>query len=374
MKNILFHGYYGYKNTGDDAFIEVAAWGARKYWNNTKNKFLAQNIPVVQNQAKCLGKSCFKGHSLLQKITEIMTANAFVCAGGSTFHSQINKMNPKFIAFKKKRLLPKFKLGAIGVSLGPYKSTAAEKENIKLLRCFDFLALRDNFSYEMAKCYSLPYEPVEAFDLAALLPQVYSPLSSKKTRKQKKILGISVCNYESFLANGDIGNEKRRNKQIEDLLIKIAQVDEDMVFRFFIFNGNLTVGDKSITMNLAHKLRLIRPNNVEVIDYETETYHTWMKIKECKLVLATRLHAAIFACFANVPFFLIEYHQKCSSFLNDIGYPADYRIFDAQFETDKLVFLIHEILSDTTFMKPTRVQECILKAERNFNRIDLNSR
>ena len=28
----VFSGYYGHKNTGDDAFVEVAAWGSKKYW------------------------------------------------------------------------------------------------------------------------------------------------------------------------------------------------------------------------------------------------------------------------------------------------------------------------------------------------------
>lgn len=30
--DILFTGYYGQMNTGDDAFVQVASWGASKYW------------------------------------------------------------------------------------------------------------------------------------------------------------------------------------------------------------------------------------------------------------------------------------------------------------------------------------------------------
>lgn len=38
---VLFTGYYGQLNTGDDAFVAVADWGARKYWHKNNNKFLA---------------------------------------------------------------------------------------------------------------------------------------------------------------------------------------------------------------------------------------------------------------------------------------------------------------------------------------------
>ena len=35
---IVYEGFYGYKNAGDDAFIEVSSWGAEKYWNCKNHK------------------------------------------------------------------------------------------------------------------------------------------------------------------------------------------------------------------------------------------------------------------------------------------------------------------------------------------------
>lgn len=40
---LLFSGYYGHKNAGDDAFIEVITWGAKKYWNNINSKFVSKS-------------------------------------------------------------------------------------------------------------------------------------------------------------------------------------------------------------------------------------------------------------------------------------------------------------------------------------------
>lgn len=375
MKETLFYGYYGHQNTGDDAFIEVTAWGAKKYWHSSKNKFLTQNLPQVQNKVEHSGKSYFKGHHLLKHAASIILGDAFICAGGSTFHSQLSRMNPKNIARTKKNYFPNFKLGAIGVSLGPYKSTVAEKENIELLKHFDFLALRDQASYQIAKTYDLPYEPIEAFDLAALLPEVYSGLPKHKVSNHEKIIGISICNYESYLRNGDLDNEERRNKQIEDFVVKLARAKENFIFRLFIFNGNLRVGDQKITMSLANKLRAINPKNVEIIEYDPCTYHSWLRIKECNLVISTRLHAAIFACFANVPFFLVEYHRKCADFLDDVGYDLDSRIYDADFSPEEFADKIYrQLMNERVYLNPSNLDLVKEKSRYNFTKVNIHGR
>ncbi|MDY0103769.1 MAG: polysaccharide pyruvyl transferase family protein [Lentimicrobium sp.] len=373
MKNLLFSGYYGHQNTGDDAFIEVAAWGAKKYWHCGNSKFITQNLPIIQNHADLVGKNYFKGNYFLKSTIATISADAFICAGGSTFHSPINDLDPINIARLKKKYFQKFKIGAIGVSLGPYRSIVAEKENINLLRKFDFLALRDKESYKMAMEYNLPYEPIEAFDLAALLPKIYGNISKDEIPFQKNILGISICNYESYLKNGDLKNEARRNEQIENLLFKIAGLNQKTVFRFFIFNGNKNIGDKKATLALVSKLKSIKSFVCEIVDYDPNTYNTWLKIQECNLVISTRLHAAVFACFANVPFFLVEYHRKCSDFLNNIGYQNNYRIFDADFEVNKFALKIIELLAEKQpYIKPTNIDKAVDKAEYNFTKIKIH--
>jgi len=373
MRKVLFNGYYGHQNTGDDAFMEVSAWGATKYWNINQLKFISRHMPDIQSKCEHTGESSFKGHEFLKSLQAILMSHVFICAGGSTFHSQLNAMNPKSIARLKKRLFPKFKLGAIGVSLGPYKSLTAEKENIELLKKFDFLGLRDKFSYQISMNYNLPYEPIEAFDLAALLPEVYADFPHPEFSPDRKIIGISICNYESYLISGNTDNEKRRNKHIESLLTRIARLNNETVFRFFVFNGNPVAGDFELTMNVADKMKSIRSLNVEVILYDPCIYNTWLKIKECKMLISTRLHASIFACFVNIPFFLVEYHRKCSDFLEDVGYEEKFRIYDADFDPQKFALKIVRLIEgEESFQNPSNISLVIRKARFNFTKIRLN--
>lgn len=369
-----FHGYYGFKNSGDDSFIEVSAWGANKYWQSQKNIFLSQRIPKTISDVSFIGKPRFYGHNLLKSIGAILRTNAFITSGGSVFNDVLAFNDPRIVAKEIRKFKKDFIIGAIGVSIGPYRSKKAEIFLIKYLQQLDFLVLRDKKSYLKALSYDLPYKPVEGFDLAALLPEVYenNKLLNKDTsteEKPTKVIGVSICNYERYVG-GDTVNENRRNQKIFKLLEKIALSDKEAVFRFFIFNGNAIVGDEEITYNIIKKLKSKTNNRIELINYNYEVFKTWQDIKQCNVILSTRLHASIFACFAGIPFFLVEYHRKCSDFLDTIGYQNNYRLYDADFEINKISNLIIDIINKNhLFEEPSNINQALKMSKRNFTHV-----
>lgn len=367
MQKVVFEGYYGYMNSGDDSFMEVAAWGANRYWNVSKSVFLSETLPKIITHSRAIGKNAFPGHGFIKNILSISTADAFVSAGGSVFHSEINSSNIKKIFLLKKKI-KKVKIGAIGVSIGPFKSKKAEKDNIELFKYFDFLALRDGLSYNMATSFNLPYQPVNAFDLAALLPKIYDYPKKSKERPQK-IIGVSLCNYEEYI-NGNILNQNRRNVNVINLLKTIASIDPTITFRFFIFNGHPIFGDKLITQQAITLLKDCT-SNIEIINYNDNVSTTWGNISTCSFVIAMRLHAAIFACFANVPFFLIEYHRKCTDFIKEIGLPDKFRMYDAHFDCKKVAYDIFNIIYDKEFIINSQ-EQLIEKAKLNFTEINIS--
>ena len=216
---VIFDGYYGVRNSGDDAFVEVAAWGSQKYWNFIDRVFIAPELPLITTPSKNLyaHKNIF---TFIKSIHDVMFSDLFVSAGGSVFIGNLSAKELRTYALLKKQMKWKGKTGAIGVSIGPFKNNYSEKKTIEYLKTLDFLALRDNASYEMALSYNLPFNPVRAFDLAALLPEIYS--FKKENLNQDIIIGVSVCNYESYI-NGDISKEKRRNSYISSLLKEIKK-------------------------------------------------------------------------------------------------------------------------------------------------------
>src|SRR5690606_30929570 len=204
--------------------------------------------------------------------------------------------------------------------------------------------------------------------LAALLPDIYNDQNQERLNSHgRKIIGISVCPYES-VQGFNISNELKRNSMLVELL-KILETKMDLHFRFFVINGKPGVGDMDLT---ARTIAEVAPINYEVIHYSRDTEKVWRLVSGCDFIISTRLHAAIFACFANVPFMLNEYHRKCSDFLDNIGYHSEYRLNNSEYDVAEKANQILEVLANNNqYVLPSRVTEMKGKARLNFTQIQL---
>lgn len=357
---ITYEGFYGFQNTGDDAFIEVCAWGARKYWNCENNSFVGELLPQTINSInKKTVSGSLKGLDRVMLINELVNSDYYISAGGSTYR-EIPFHTNKAIAQYYKKIKKDLRLGGIGVSIGPFNNIQDEKAVIKYLRTSDFLALRDTRSYQYAKSLDLPYEPIHAFDLAALLPLVYEHIPRLSKIKEKKIVGISVCLSESFV-NGDVTQEQNRISFFKEL-VELINSHVDVHFKVFIINGNKKRKEREVSEQLMEN---VEEDHMSIVPYSPLVHKTWQEIGTCDMMISTRLHAGIFACYAEVPFFLIEYHQKCTDFLDDIGQNEKYRMYDAEVAPAEILPVILEVL-EGTYTPPKNIAKTIEMAALNF--------
>lgn len=366
---LLFTGYYGQLNTGDDAFIEVASWGAEKYWHKTNNTFLArqESLPLTNKKTKGYPFTIPKTYRLQNRFL-LSSTDCLISAGGSTIHSELEATNIKRLAIESKIKGSKIRIGGIGVSVGPFRTLRDEKATIDYLKNIDFLAVRDQASFDFISSLDLPYKTVNAFDLAALLPEIYGIKKPQLNLRTKKVIGISLCPYESIAKIANIENEYKRNSVTVDLL-KVLNQEENIHFKFFVINGHARVGDQVLTKETIEK---VLPHSYEIIPYTKKTSIVWDEIATCDFVISTRLHAAIFACFSNTPFMLNEYHRKCGDFLENIGYEESHRLFDSEYDSREKAKTIIEILNDKSqYTYPTKINEMKKLAELNFTGIDI---
>lgn len=361
---VVFNGFYGMDNSGDDAFVEVAAWGSRKFWQSDEQLFFSEKLPIIKSPSTYYRptESYLK---FARAIKDIFRSDAFISAGGSIFHSALKMTEPRSYAYLKKKIQWPGQTGAIGVSLGPYKNIESEKSIISYLKSLNFLALRDNRSYEMALSYNLPYKPIRAFDMAALLPEIYNNSEDRmNTNNRSVVVGVSVCNYESYI-QGNIDNEIRRNNFLIDL-INLLKSNQNILFRFFIFNGHPVIGDNKITNELIQRINKNGLLNYEIIPYNPCVEDVYNKISDCNVIISTRLHASIFACYSGRPFFLFEYHQKCTDFLFDIGQPDKCRVFNGEADVKSVAETIQRILYDGEKTFASNINETVQRAKLNF--------
>lgn len=363
----LFTGYYGQFNTGDDAFVEVASWGGRKYWHSKNNRFLAKknNLPITTTETSGYPFSIPKTYNA-QKRLLLSSTKRLVSAGGSTIHSSLGKSNIKKIAINRKAAGQDLKVGAIGVSIGPFNRLEDEKSVIDYLKHIDFLAVRDQASYDFASSLQLPYEPINAFDLAALLPEIYG-INKSSFNTTKKTIGISVCPVESINSQHNIYYEHRRNEKTVQLIKQLDQ-SEEINFKFFVINGHPIVGDLKLTNEI---INLANPKSFEIVHYQKNTKVMWEQVSSCDFVISTRLHAAIFACFSNTPFMLNEYHKKCSDFLETIKFEDRLRLYNSEYDAKKQSALILDLINNNNYPSLTNNEHLTDKARLNFTGVKL---
>lgn len=362
-KRVLFGGYYGKDNVGDNCFGAISTWGAKNYWNTKQALLLsAKQVDGPIKTYPCLSdRKIFRGQLLCEAYWQILRASCVVWSGGSIFQSKLQFYRPRRFSFftSKSGITP---AGAIGVSLGPYKTGADQKAVHTYLTQLQFLALRDKTSYEEACSINLPYKPILAADLAMLLPKILPEF--KPVNSESEILGITICHYEKY-ANKDRKNETRREKILLDALLNLVHDGFSGVFRFFIFNSNPTKGDQDITMEFVNQLTA-KGARVDLVPYSTDPIAIWMKVAECAAMISTRLHGAIFAAAANVPCCLIEYHRKCTDFVVDIGVDDKWKIADADCSATVLSDKLFELMTPSKKNFYNNRENIIKMAERNF--------
>lgn len=339
-----FKGYYGQKNTGDDAFCSVAAWACKQYWGIENPSFVTSTLSKITVPVElALKRNGIKGGDKIQAaLLPLKSKSRLIFAGGSVFHSLSKIYDPNWF-YQIYASLGIMELGAVGISIGPFTSTKNEKSIKNFLNKFSYIAVRDEYSYNWANKNNLECKVVNAGDIAGLLPLVYPEcLPENKEKSDQVVLGVSLCRYESYKVNGDVSSEKLFEKKIVEM-IRLVALKHSLKIRFFIFNGNSALGDHAVTNDIIEN---ISKNNIsfEVEQYNEDPGVTLKKISECDALFAIRLHAAIFSHVLGVPFMLYEYHRKCTDYLDDIGMPLDYRIYEDS-SVEKMVDSILGLLS-----------------------------
>lgn len=360
--NVTFSGFYGMRNTGDDCFCKVAEWGAQRYWGADTSYFFSKKIPKLSNNAKPIMKTL---PHRLQFVNEWLLDSHFkkhkhlVYSGGSIFHGK-DWWEMEYASKNHENY--DLKIGAIGVSVGPFDSVAHEEKVIEFMKRMTFLCVRDFKSYELVQSYNIDLPCTHAFDLAGLLPKVEKIQPNNTPSNLGTTIGLALCSFSG--KTGIVRHENSTRLQLLASALNALNVKQDgtLTLRLFVFNGHELHGDITATQEF---MGLLDPTvRVELFDYVTDPISMWHDIGECNAFLSFRLHGAIYAFMAHVPFLLAEVHEKSTNFLNEIDWPEVFRVGDFETSSESLVGIIEKMLQEQDFTQS--IARCVSEAEKNF--------
>lgn len=314
-KRAFIVGYYGMSNFGDDLFREVISAQAGRLLPEYEVRPTTWLRPSVNRR---YASPTFFG-SVLRLIAGVVAAvrsDVIVLGGGSVLWGLTGV---RAVQWKLSRLT-RTRFQALGVSIGPFPTNDDRVAVSRFLRGLDRLVVRDQASISLGKEMGLGSTLRMGGDLAALYPQTITLQSYRDPRV--RLIGLALCNFPGF----DVESEENMiNAFASSLRATSTPGIEDRVCVISL-NNHSHYGDDALSRRAVEKLSAKGVPALLVRYVDMGVRETWSLISSLDGLVAVRLHAAISAYLSSVPFALLEYHEKCAAFCDDVGQHESVRI------------------------------------------------
>jgi len=314
--SVLFEGWYGRQNAGDDAFVVLANHVAATVWSANSWRFNAPSQALSRlgvDSSHALDHPRFRGGKRLLAGLRSATSRHVCYFGGTTLHGGDARARD-LSALQRARVAT---LSAASVSFGPFDTAAQERSASEFVRRFSRVYLRDNGSHERARQAMTADRVRQAFDVAVLLPDVFpmgapaGPRSSGRPR-----LAVTLCRDDPRAARHSAG-DLARQEHLRQLIERIASGCGRPEVAVVVMNGDPGQGDGAMSREFASSISNLA--SVSVVDYSLGLGRTVGAIASSDLVISTRLHGSVFAYAYDVPFIAIPYHPKCLEFARTVA-------------------------------------------------------
>lgn len=353
VKKVGLIGWNGKRNVGDDAMTSVMIAAVKQQFQNAEFKVLADEDALAIYTDEKNERMWIGGMRHLNRLSAVpkvgtyfnlkvfpkwFTSQPFDClliGGGSIIHRVRNTEKLDLIINRVKAKNDSVRIGAVCVSVGPFKSDIEKSKAQFLLEKLNFLIVRDLRSYNLLEEMGIQTDYHYAPDLALSLP-TYRKVNYVTSVDNEKVVGVSLR----------IGyfTKKRKEYIISciEYLIDEYGFNKVKIFNFCDLEGQR---DHDCSIELIDYLKEKHIDTLlEIIDYSFNPVDFYQQIDTCDFMLCMRLHATIISYTMQTPLLIVPYHQKCIDFgkqvakLNDDSFLHDKdEILEVKGKIDKIV-------------------------------------
>lgn len=358
--DIYVVGYYGMRNSGDDALMLASIEGAKNTFGsnniavNASNQYGLVRQLEVQGQAPML----FRGHQRVTHYKRAFNAKKIVFGGGSVLHSS------RDIAQKCHMisLCGKQSSYAVGVGIEDFKTTADEKQCAKFLNKCHFTGVRDAKSFDIAKAIAPNANIAQTFDLA---PSLLHYFGNSIQAIERRGVAFNFCQQAiNAFGEADQLSERARIRKAVKLMTAIWEMTREDIY-LVDFNDHSTLGDNNVHEQILRKMPSYVP--VKRIRYTVNPLRLLQSMAMFKAVIGMRLHAAVYAYMVNTPFINLQYHSKCKQWSKQIGM-ADMYQFDANdYDPLEVINITNQVVSGHCVAPTLPVEQAVALSMNNWS-------
>ncbi len=302
-KEILISGYYGFKNSGDDALLKAIISDIKKYKESPNIVVLSANPKETEECYKVKSISRLNPFSIIK---HMKSAEMLLSGGGTLIQDRTSTKSLWYyltIISLAQRFGVKVMLYSNGI--GPLEKKGNIKRTKKILDKVDLITLRDEQSdktlHELGienKNVTVTADPAMGLD-ASDMARGKEILKSEGVPEGNKILGVSVRRWQNLDAD------------FESTVAAVCDYAYEKYGYYTVLLPMQSSRDTAILQNI--KRRMKNPSSIIKKRYSVEDM---LAVISCfDMCIGMRLHTLIYSAISSIPLIGLVYDPKISSFM-----------------------------------------------------------
>ncbi|WP_094548230.1 polysaccharide pyruvyl transferase CsaB [Petroclostridium xylanilyticum] len=329
MYDVIISGYYGFKNSGDDAILMAIINNLRMYKKDIKIMVLSMNPAETR---RIYGVDSINRFNLFQILWAMKHSKLFINGGGSLIQDITSTRSLMYYLstiWLAKKMGMKVMVYANGI--GPIKKDFNRRLTQKIINQVDVITLRE----EMSKR--------ELDNLRIDRPQIKvtaDPALTLEAVEDDEIIRIfekEGINLSSPLVGFSLRDWNECETGFEDIIAGIADYMIDTYHIKPVFIPMHYPRDLSIAKNIVSRMK----GKAYVIKNKYSVPHMLGIIKKMDLIIGMRLHALIYAATFGIPVIGLVYEPKVEGFMKHIGHTSAGHVNQLQF--DRLKQMVDDV-------------------------------
>lgn len=329
MYDVMVSGYYGFKNSGDDALLMAMIDSLRMFKKDIKILVLSMNPKETK---KIYGVDAINRFNVFQILWAMKRSKLLINGGGSLIQDITSTQSLMYylsIIWMAKKMGLKVMVYANGI--GPIYKEANRKLTKRIVNQVDMITLREEGSRQELRRLDIQKPPIlVTADPALTLEAVDGHAVDEVFQKEKidcsgPLIGFSLRDWK--------GHEKRYGEviaQIADYMIEKYNVKP--VFIPMQYPRDLPIAQKIVSRMQGKGY---------IIENQYSVLQTLGIVKKMDMLIGMRLHTLIYAASLGVPLIGLVYEPKVAGFLEYVRQKSAGDV--TQLETEKLRQLVDEV-------------------------------